>query len=382
VKRIFIVGSTGSLGRESVEVIDALGKDYKVIGVTGFNNVDLIMRQAKELEPQYIGIGKNYISEVKREFPEKHVFDVENDLDKVVLDASTDITLFLSSDITALRAIDALLESEKYVAIANKESIIAGGEIIFSEKKRKYVIPVDSELSALFQCILGERKDTVKRFMITASGGPFWERNKNTFDKITVEEALRHPNWKMGKKITVDSATLINKAFEVMEAHFLFNMDYEKIDVVVHRESIVHSFIEFIDGNVKAVMSVPLMHFPLQYALTYPERMKAELPELKLKEMGTLTFQPMDNEKFPGFGIVLKYGRIGGNFLPLLVAVDKVLVDSFLKGGIHFSDIPHFLDIIMRQYTYKKVNSIEEVVELYNNGIIVGEDNILRRSIK
>ena len=381
MKRIFIVGSTGALGREAVEVLSTLGKGYKVVGITGFNNTVLLKKQSKKLEPQYIGVRKEFVNNIKETFPEKYVFDVREDLSKAIMDASPDLTLFLSSGITALRAIDVLLKNKKYIAIANKESIIAGGEILFSDENRNYVIPVDSEMSALFQCISNEEKSTIKRFILTASGGPFWERDRNTFDKITAKESLTHPNWQMGNKITVDSATLINKAFEVMEAHFLFNMDYEKIDVTVHRQSIVHSLVEFIDGNIKAILSVPLMHFPLQYAITYPNRIKTVFPSLNLEEIGKLTFEKIDKRKFPGFSIVLQYGMRGGSFLPSLVAVDEVLVREFLKGRIHFNDIPRFLEIIMQNIPYEKVNSIQELVELYNSAIIISRE-ILRRSLE
>ncbi len=381
MKRIFIVGSTGALGREAVEVLSTLGKGYKVVGITGFNNTALLKEQSKKLEPQYIGVRKEFVNNIKETFPEKYVFDVREDLSKAIMDASPDLTLFLSSGITALRAIDVLLRNKKYIAIANKESIIAGGEILFSDENRNYVIPVDSEMSALFQCISNEEKSTIKRFILTASGGPFWERDRNTFDKITAKESLTHPNWQMGNKITVDSATLINKAFEVMEAHFLFNMEYEKIDVTVHRQSIVHSLVEFIDGNIKAILSVPLMHFPLQYAITYPNRIKTVFPSLNLEEIGKLTFEKIDKRKFPGFSIVLQYGMRGGSFLPSLVAVDEVLVREFLKGRIHFNDIPRFLEIIMQNIPYEKVNSIQELVELYNSAIIISRE-ILRRSLE
>ena len=338
------------------------------------------MYQIKDFDPQYIGMRKNCLETIKKEFPGKYIFDVEKNLGKVVLDAGVDLTLFLSSDITALKSIDLLLSYKKYVAIANKESIIAGGEIIFSPDRQKYIIPIDSELSALFQCLIGEKKNAVKKFIVTASGGPFWERDITTFDKITPSDALRHPNWRMGKKITVDSATLINKAFEVIESHFFFGIDYGKIEVIVHRESIIHSMIEFIDGNTKALMSIPLMYFPLQYAITYPERAINSFPEsrLDLEKVGKLTFYPLDNNKFPGFLTALKYGKRGGNFLPLLIAIDKVLVDAFLKEMISFSDIPRLLEKGLSQFTYKKVDSVPDIVEVYNEGILLCEEMIKR----
>ncbi|MCD6106996.1 MAG: 1-deoxy-D-xylulose-5-phosphate reductoisomerase [Caldisericaceae bacterium] len=383
MKSIFIVGSTGSLGKEALEVIKKLGNYYKVIGITGFQNVDMMLNQIKDFDPRYIGMRENYLETIRKEFPGKYIFDVEKDLEKVVLDAGADLTLFLSSDITALKSIDLLLSYKKYLAIANKESIIAGGEIIFSQDRQKYIIPVDSELSALFQCLIGEKKNAVKRFIVTASGGPFWERDIATFDKITPSDALRHPNWRMGKKITVDSATLINKAFEVIESHFFFGIDYKKIEVIVHRESIIHSMIEFVDGNMKALMSTPLMYFPLEYAITCPERAINSFPEsrLDLEKVGKLTFYPLNNDKFPGFLTASEYGKRGGNFLPLLIAIDKVLVDAFLKEMISFSDIPRLLEKGLSQFTYKKVDSVPDIVETYNEGILLGKE-MIKRSVK
>ncbi|MEA3312929.1 MAG: 1-deoxy-D-xylulose-5-phosphate reductoisomerase [Caldisericota bacterium] len=383
MKNIFIVGSTGSLGKEALEVIKKLGNYYKVIGITGFQNVDVMLNQIKDFDPRYVGMRENYLEIIKKEFPGKYIFDVEKDLEEVVLDVETDLTLFLSSDIAALKSIDLLLSNEKYVAIANKESIIAGGEIIFSPNRQKYIIPVDSELSALFQCLIGEKKNAVKRFIVTASGGPFWERDITTFDKITPSDALRHPNWRMGKKITVDSATLINKAFEVIESHFFFGIDYEKIEVIVHRESIIHSMIEFVDGNMKALMSTPLMYFPLQYAITYPERAINSFPEsrLDLEKVEKLTFYSLNDNKFPGFLAALEYGKRGGNFLPLLIAIDKVLVDAFLKEMISFSDIPRLLEKGLSQFTYKKIDSVSDVVEVYNEGILLCEE-MIKRSVR
>lgn len=383
MKSIFIVGSTGSLGKEALEVLKKLGNYYKVIGITGFQNADVILNQIKDFDPRYIGMGEDYLEAINKEFPGKYIFDVEKDLEKVVLDAGADLTLFLSSDIAALKSIDLLLSYKKYVAIANKESIIAGGEIIFSPDRQKYIIPVDSELSALFQCLIGEKKNAVKRFIITASGGPFWERDIASFDKITPPDALRHPNWRMGNKITVDSATLINKAFEVIESHFFFGIDYEKIEVIVHRESIIHSMIEFVDGNMKALMSTPLMYFPLQYAITYPERAINSFPEsqLDLEKVGKLTFYPLNDNKFPGFLTSLEYGKRGGNFLPLLIAMDKVLVDAFLEEMISFSDIPRLLEKGLSQFTYKKVSSAAGIVEVYKEGILLCEE-MIKRSVR
>jgi len=379
MKSIFVVGSTGFLGREALEVIRLLGEEYKVIGITGFNNVNILSEQIINFSPTYAGASNELLPELKKIFGKIYIFDVEKELEHVLGDAAPDLTLFLSSKVTALRSIHNLILNGRFVGIGNKESIIAGGEILFSEKTRKFVIPIDSEPSAIFQCLIGESHDEIKNLIITASGGPFVDRDKSTFNSIKKEEALKHPRWKMGKKITIDSSTLINKAFEVIEAHFLFEMPYEKIKVVIHRESVVHSIVEFEDGNMKAILSPPIMHFPLQFAITYPYRIKSGLPQLNLSNLKYLTFEEMDSEKFPGFNIVLEHGKRGGNFLPIIVALDEVLVESFLDEKIKYTEICSHLEKILERFSFEKINSIDEVEEFYNLGIITAKE-FLRRN--
>jgi 1-deoxy-D-xylulose-5-phosphate reductoisomerase len=379
MKSIFVVGSTGFLGREALEVIRLLGEEYKVIGITGFNNVNILSEQIINFSPTYAGASNELLPELKKIFGKIYIFDVEKELEHVLGDAAPDLTLFLSSKVTALRSIHNLISNGRFVGIGNKESIIAGGEILFSEKTRKFVIPIDSEPSAIFQCLIGESHDEIKNLIITASGGPFVDRDKSTFNSIKKEEALKHPRWKMGKKITIDSSTLINKAFEVIEAHFLFEMPYEKIKVVIHRESVVHSIVEFEDGNMKAILSPPIMHFPLQFAITYPYRIKSGLPQLNLSNLKYLTFEEMDSEKFPGFNIVLEHGKRGGNFLPIIVALDEVLVESFLDEKIKYTEICSHLEKILERFSFEKINSIDEVEEFYNLGIITAKE-FLRRN--
>jgi 1-deoxy-D-xylulose-5-phosphate reductoisomerase len=380
MKKIFIIGSTGSLGREAVEVIKLLGHDYKIIGLTGFKNLETLSKQVYSFSPLYVGASNEILDSLRENFGNTCIFDVERELEKVLEDASPDLTLFLSSKATSLKSIYKLISNSYFVGIGNKESIIAGGEVLFTDQTRKFVIPVDSEPSAIFQCLRGEQKKEIKNLILTASGGPFLDRNKSTFENINKEEALRHPKWKMGSKITIDSSTLINKAFEVIEAHFLFNMPYDKIKVLVHRESVVHSIVEFEDGNMKALFSLPTMYFPLQFAITYPHRVGTGLPSLSLDSLGNLTFERLDSDKFPGFNIVLEYAKKGGNFLPIIVAADEVLVENFLNNHIKYTEIYVYLKKVLEKFTFKETASINEVWEFYNLGIITTNE-FLRRSL-
>ncbi len=380
MKKIFIIGSTGSLGREAVEVIKLLGNDYKIIGLTGFKNLETLSKQVYNFSPLYVGASYEILGPLREKFGNTCIFDVERELEKVLEDASPDLTLFLSSKVTSLKSIYKLISNSYFVGIGNKESIIAGGEVLFTDQTRKFVIPVDSEPSAIFQCLRGEQKKEIKNLILTASGGPFLDRNKSTFESIGKEEALKHPKWKMGSKITIDSSTLINKAFEVIEAHFLFDMPYDKIKVLVHRESLVHSIVEFEDGNMKALFSLPTMYFPLQFAITYPHRVGTGLSSLSLDSLGNLTFERLDTDKFPGFDIVLEYAKKGGNFLPIIVAADEVLVENFLNKHIKYTEIYAYLKKVLEKFTFKETASIDEVCEFYNLGIITTNE-FLRRSL-
>jgi len=380
MKKIFIIGSTGSLGREAVEVIKLLGNDYKIIGLTGFKNLETLSKQVYNFSPLYVGASYEILGPLREKFGNTCIFDVERELEKVLEDASPDLTLFLSSKVTSLKSIYKLISNSYFVGIGNKESIIAGGEVLFTDQTRKFVIPVDSEPSAIFQCLRGEQKKEIKNLILTASGGPFLDRNKSTFESIGKEEALKHPKWKMGSKITIDSSTLINKAFEVIEAHFLFDMPYDKIKVLVHRESLVHSIVEFEDGNMKALFSLPTMYFPLQFAITYPHRVGTGLSSLSLDSLGNLTFKRLDTDKFPGFDIVLEYAKKGGNFLPIIVAADEVLVENFLNKHIKYTEIHAYLKKVLEKFTFKETASIDEVCEFYNLGIITTNE-FLRRSL-
>ena len=379
MKKVFIVGSTGALGKEALNVIRNHTEQFELIGITGFNNYKEAIKQCIEFKPSYIGVRGKLNSFIKNSCNFAHLFDVEKNLVDVLIDANPDITLFLSSGISAIRPILALLKEKKFVGIANKESIIAGGNLIFKNDFSNFIIPVDSEPSAIFQALLGEKKTNIRKLIITASGGPFWNLEKKLLENVSPEEALKHPNWKMGKKITIDSASMVNKAFEVIEAHFLFGVEYKKIEAIVHRESIVHSLVEFVDGNIKGILSPTRMYYPIQFALTYPERISSEINYLDLTKIGKLTFYEMDNEKFPAFREVLNIAKNNEELLPVLTAADEIAVKSFLERKIKFTDILSVITNTVSCFAGNRADSIESVEELYKNAIITANEIITRR---
>lgn len=379
MKKVFVVGSTGVLGRQALEVIKSYPENFRIIGISGYKNIDLLSEQSQTTQTKYVGASKELLGKLGMENSDKVIFDIEKELSSILEESDPDIILFLSNSISAIDGIQKALEMGKMALIANKESIIAAGEVLFKDEKMKLIVPVDSETSAIFQCLQGEKLSTVEKIILTASGGPFYRMGEEALKNISSKEALKHPNWEMGSKITIDSATLVNKAFEVIETHFLFDIPYENIDVVVHRESIVHSLVQFHDGQIKAVLSVPKMLFPIQYALFFPERMPNNFERLNLSSVASLNFEKLDEKRFPAFSIVLKYAKKGGSYLPSLVAVDEVLVNYFLNDGIKFIDYSSFFEKIMDKMEYKKIESLEDIKETYSRTLTFSNDYVRRR---
>ena len=378
-KRIFISGATGALGSEAVEVIRNYPERLELVGFSGYKNIQRILDLCEEFHPRFVGVHSNFVEYVSKKCDgDIRVFDVSTKLKDAVLNADVDLILFLASGISSLPAIRAALESRISTGIGNKESIIAGGHIIFSSKFLDKTIPVDSEPSAIFQCLAGEKKSTVRRLIITASGGPFLKTESSKLQSVTPEEALKHPNWKMGKKITIDSATMVNKAFEVIEAHFLFGLPYEKITALVHRESIIHSMVEFNDGNIKALLSPTRMYYPLEFAMFYPDRIENKMKSLDLTSIGKFTFEKLDTKKFPLFSFILQVAR-NENYLPALVAADEVAVESFLERKIRFTDIYAVMSEVFETYNPVYVNSLEEIEKEYKRALQITNDIVKRR---
>ncbi len=381
-KRIFISGATGALGSEAIKVVRDYSDRLELVGFSGHKNIQRVLDLCREFHPRFVGVHPDFVKYTSERCNDENiqVFDVSTELREVVLNTNPDLALFLASGITSLSAIYAALKYGISIGIGNKESIIAGGHIIFSSNFLDKIIPVDSEPSAIFQCLIGEKKSTVRRLIITASGGPFLNTESSKLQFVTPEEALKHPNWKMGKKITIDSATMANKAFEVIEAHFLFGLPYEKINALIHRESIIHSMVEFSDGNIKALLSPTRMYYPLQFAMFYPDRIKNKAKSLDLTSVGKFTFKNLDTGKFPLFPFILRVAKNENN-LPALVAADEVAVKAFLDKKIRFTEIYTVMSEVFEVYTPMPVSSLKEIEEEYERSLQITNDVVKRRAL-
>ncbi|MGL4687551.1 MAG: 1-deoxy-D-xylulose-5-phosphate reductoisomerase [Fusobacteriaceae bacterium] len=367
MKKISILGSTGSIGINALEVIRN-SKEFQVIALTGHQNYELLMKQIEEFKPKYVSVGtKIGVDKIKNKFPNIKVFLGEEGL-KIIggLDES-DILLTAVSGAIGIDATIEGIKKEKRIALANKETMVAAGDyikILLKKYPKAEIIPVDSEHSAIFQSLLGGKKNEVSKLIITASGGTFRGKTREELKNVTVNEALKHPNWSMGKKITIDSSTLVNKGLEIIEAHQLFGISYDNIEVLVHPQSIVHSMVEFKDSSIIAQLGVPDMKLPIQYAFTYPLRKENQIMEkLDFLKVSTLTFEKPDIETFKGIELAFKAGRIGGTMPSVLNAANEVAVELFLKGKIKFLEIYDIIIESMDRHIPLEVTSIEIIKE-------------------
>ncbi len=362
---VAILGSTGSIGRQTLDVIRSLPDRFRVIALSAGRNVTLLEEQAREFKPRLICSEReaDYLREriggdrIRAEWAEMEEMAVHPDVDVVVV--GTVGATGLGPSLAAARA-------GKAIAIANKEVLVMAGQIVTEEARRHgaELRPVDSEHSAIWQCLWGESAESVERLIITASGGALRDLPPDELERVTAEQALRHPNWQMGKKITVDSATLMNKGLECIEARWLFDIPYERIDVLLHRESIVHSLVEFIDGSVKAQLGVPDMRLPIQCALSYPERLPGvDVPRLDLKTIGTLSFGIPTADRYPCLALALEAGRRGGTAPAAMAAADEIAVGHFITGHIGFDDIPRAIEDAVSADRHVSDPSLEEVLE-------------------
>jgi 1-deoxy-D-xylulose-5-phosphate reductoisomerase len=354
-KRIAILGSTGYIGRQALDVIHQHADNYQVVALTTNRNVGLLAQQVEAFRPSYVGIVD---AESAEEFKNYGLADLElvsgkDCLVKLATLPEVDLVLVAVVGIAGLEPTIAALEAGKNVALANKESLVAGGHLVMEAARRSgsKIIPVDSEHSAIFQCLAGcDDPARINRVYLTASGGPFRNYTKDELRHVTVEEALNHPNWKMGKKVTIDSATLMNKGLEVIEAHWLFGLSIGQIQVVIHPQSIVHSMVEYIDGSIIAHMGKTDMRLPILYALSWPERIKSSVGSLDLTAMEPLTFEMPDFDRFPCLALAYKALEIGGTMPAVLNAADEVAVEKFLKGEISFIEIPVMIEQAMKSH--------------------------------
>ena len=343
MKKISILGSTGSVGTQALDVVRHLPEEFYVEVLTANSNVELFARQIKEFRPRVAVLADEaaYKKLSRRKFRGTELAGGRQALIDAAGFGASEIVLSAISGFAGLEPTIRAIKARKDIALANKETLVVAGEYInkLAELCDVKILPVDSEHGAIFQCLQGEDRRKIKKILLTASGGPFRGKTRDELLNVTVKDVLAHPTWNMGKKITVDSATLLNKGFEVIEAKFLFGMDYDQIQVVVHPQSIVHSMVEFCDGSIIAQLAAPDMRLPIQYALTYPRRLPSPIKPLDFWELNSLTFEKPDTKTFRGLNYAYAAGTLGGTLPCSLNAVNEVAVNAFLQGRIKFLDI-------------------------------------------
>ena len=373
MKKILILGSTGSIGTNALELIRNNRKQYQVVGISGNRNIELLKKQIEEFKPTSIYVGSEQDAiYLKKEYSFlKEVYFGENGLAELSKNSDYDIILTAVSGAIGIDATVEAIKRGKRIALANKETMVSAGVYInklLKEYPKAEIVPVDSEHSALFQSLQGFKKENVKKLIITASGGTFRGKDLAYLENVTVEQALKHPNWSMGKKITIDSSTLVNKGLEVIEAHELFNVDYDDIEVVVHPQSIIHSMVEYVDGSIIAQMGVANMKTPILYAFTYPEKeFNSSINFLDLIKNNSLTFEEADRKVFKGIDLAYRAGRTGGTMPTVFNASNEVAVELFMKKKIKFLDIYRIIEEAMNNHqvasldTDNALNIIKEV---------------------
>ncbi len=364
IKRLAILGSTGSIGRQTLDVVRALPEHFHVVALAAGKNTDLLMEQVREFDPELV----SFIASETGDSDSGNAFEKMGcevvSLEDMACNPDIDTVVMATSGTAGLNATLSAVRSGKNIALANKESLVAAGEIIMSEAENNgaSILPVDSEHSAIWQCLQGEKQEA-RRIILTASGGPFHSYSEEQMAGITVEQALDHPSWRMGKKVTIDSATLMNKGLEVIEAHWLFNVPVEAIRILVHPGSIVHSMVEFVDGSVKAQLGCPDMRLPIQYALTYPDRIaNPGLPAIDWDDFTDLSFEQPDFDKFPCLQLAIEAGGKGGTYPAVLCAADEVAVEAFLGGRIGFNYIARCIEQVLEQHRNKNNPTIEDIL--------------------
>lgn len=372
MKNVVVLGSTGSIGRNTLSVLSHFTDRFSVLGLSSHTNMGLLKEQIKKFKPKKVVITDDQSFQSLIDSL-RSLQEGENDtemsfgmdgLKKLCSDPEVDLVINALVGSAGLIPSFEAIESGKNLAIANKEALVMAGGLLTRKAKEKNVqiLPIDSEHSAILQCLLSGKKNEVKRLILTASGGPFLKRKKKDLKNIKVEEALSHPTWEMGKKITVDSATLMNKGLEVIEAHWLFDMPADKITVLIHPQSIVHSLVEFVDGSLIAQMSIPDMRIPIQYALFYPERLPTNNRPLDLAQIKTLSFFEPDQKKFPGLEICYQALEAGGTAPAVLNAANEMAVEAFLEGKISFVDISKIVKKTLKRNQVRDSPNLDDIL--------------------
>ncbi len=369
MKKISLLGSTGFIGRATLEVVRRFPDRFKIIGIAAKNNIQMLESQINTFNPEVVAVSdESAAGELRKKNLSVEILSGEKGINEVATLGDADMVVCAIVGSAGLMPTFSAVKAGKNIALASKEALVMAGSIIMAEalKKGISVIPVDSEHSAIFQCLNGRRKDEIKKIILTASGGPFLGKSTAELQSVTPGAALRHPNWQMGKKITIDSATLMNKGLEVIEAYWLFDMPIEKIKVVLHPQSIVHSMVEFIDGSIMAQMSVPDMKGPISYALSYPERFEDVLPSLDFSKVRELTFEEPDFAKYICLSLTYDALSAGGTMPSVLNAANEVAVEAFLDRKISFMEIPDIVSHTMAQHKVSDCSTIESVIDASN----------------
>ena len=368
MKNISILGSTGSIGMNALDVIKDNPTRFKVVALSAHRNVSMLKKQIDQFKPKIVSVvdqesARELEKIVDPAFGTEILFGADGYRQVASIKEADMVISSMVGSAGLLPTIEAI-EAGKDIALANKEVMVMAGEIVVNKARMKGVniLPVDSEHSAVFQCLSGHRHADIKRIILTASGGPFLNLSREELENVKPEQALKHPNWKMGPKVTIDSASMMNKGLEIIEAKWFFLVDIDHIEVQIHPQSIIHSMVEYVDGSVIAQLGVPDMRIPIAYALSYPERISRTEPYLDLPKVGHLEFFSPDLEKFPNLGLACDAGRIGGTHPAVLNAANEVAVESFLKGSIRFTDMPKMIKEVLSSHQTRQNPTIEDIL--------------------
>lgn len=388
MKRVAILGSTGSIGRQTLEVIESLRERFRVVALAAGENIGELARQVQQFQPRLVSVAHaqaaDALAERLRELGQYTMPDILHGADgllAVAVESNADLLVSAAVGVVGLPATYRALEQGRPVALANKEVLVAAGELVagLAQQRRVDILPIDSEHSAVHQCLRAGRHPELRRLVLTASGGPFRKTPQRHLWAVTPEQALAHPNWRMGKRITVDSATLMNKGFEVIEAHWLFQIPERQIEVVIHPQSTVHSMVEFVDGSVVAQLGPPDMRLPIQYALTYPERVERNGTCFDWSRL-RLDFEPVPVRKFPCLGLARAALRAGGVLPCALNAADEVAVAAFLDGQIRFPEIAAVIEAVLERIPTRPASSLEAILAADAEARQLATEEVARRS--
>ncbi|MFV9509822.1 1-deoxy-D-xylulose-5-phosphate reductoisomerase [Tepidibacillus sp. LV47] len=367
MKNISILGSTGSIGTQTLEVVRSHPDQFRVVALSGGENLDRLREQIKIFFPKVVSVKTKELAEKLKSEVDSRISIVYGEEGFIEVATHPDVDFVVSAVVGSigLKPTIEAIKAGKQIGLANKETLVSAGHIVMDLAKKKQVpiLPIDSEHSAIFQSLNGEKKEQVRRIILTASGGSFRDKSREELKNVSVEDALKHPNWSMGAKITIDSATMMNKGLEIIEAHWLFDMPFDKIDVMIHPESIIHSMVEYIDKAIIAQLGTPDMKIPIQYALSYPDRFELKQEPLDLTTIGSLHFEKPDFSRFPSLKMAYECGKEGGTMPTVLNAANEEIVAAFLSGKIPFIEIESYIEKVLEKHHKIKNPNFEEITE-------------------